>query len=87
MMTKLEQKLIELGYEKREVFYQNNDIYRTKYIKSVNNVSYIEINVYESYTYSVINEYSITDQSIIDKIQQAFNTMQKDLGILKECEV
>ena len=85
-MTKLEEKLIELGYEKREVFYQNNDIYRTKYIKSVNNVSYIEINVYEKYTYSVINEYAITDQSQIDKIQQAFNEMQKDLEILKECE-
>ena len=85
-MTKLEQKLIELGYEKREVFYQNNDIYRTKYIKSVNNVSYIEINVYESYTYSVINEYSITDQSIIDKIQQAFDEMQKDVEVLKQCQ-
>lgn len=86
MMTKLEQKLIELEYEKREVFYQNNDIYRTKYIKSVNNVSYIEINVYESYTYSVINEYSITDQSIIDKIQQAFDEMQNDLEELKKCQ-
>lgn len=85
-MTKLEEKLIELGYEKREVFYQNNDIYRTKYIKSVNNVSYIEINVYENYTCSVINEYSITDQSIIDKIQQSFNTMQKDLEVLKQYE-
>ena len=83
-MTKLEKKLIELGYEKREVFYQNNDIYRTKYIKSVNNVAYIELNVYEKYTYCVNNEYAITDQSMIDKIQQAFNTLQQDLELLKE---
>ena len=83
-MTKLEKKLLELGYEKREVFYQNNNIHRTKYIKSVNNVAYIEINVYENYTYSVINEYSITDQSIIDNLQQAFNVMQKDLEELKK---
>ena len=85
-MTKLEEKLIELGYEKREVFYQNNNIYRTKYIKSVNNVAYIEINVYENYTYYVRNEYAISNQSMIDKIQQAFNVMQRDLEILKECE-
>lgn len=85
-MSRLEDKLIELGYEKREVSYQNNNIYRTKYIKSVNNVAYIEINVYENYTYFVRNEYAISNQSMIDKIQQAFNEMQKDLEILKECE-
>lgn len=84
--TKLEEKLIDLGYEKREVFYQNNNIYRIKYIKSVNNVAYIELNVYENYTYCVRNEYSITDQSMIDRIQQAFNIMQKDLELLKEIE-
>lgn len=85
-MTKLEEKLIELGYEKREVFYHYNGIYRTKYIKSVNNVAYIEFNVYEKYICYVKNEYAITDQSMIDKIQQAYNEMQKDLEELKKYE-
>ena len=83
-MTKLEEKLIELGYEKSEDFYFNNKIYRTRYIKSINNVAYIEINIYEKYIAEVKLEYSITDQSIIDKIQQAFDEMQKDLEELKK---
>lgn len=88
-MSRLEEKLIELGYEfdHYEVFTRQNS-YR-KVIGDINNCAGIfiytnkNINKIESY-YSING--TVTSQIHIDNLQQAFDVMQKDLEILKECE-
>ena len=78
-MTKLEEKLIELGYE---------NVYGYVYIKRLNSIYSISFEVYSSVYYcSTYREIkSFRKQQDIDDLQQAFNTMQKDLEVLKECE-
>ena len=80
-MIKLEQKLIELGYE-----IYHKDEYSITWCKSYS-IGYIHIEIRKD---KIINSCikSITDlfftQNHIDYLQQTFNEMQKDLNILKE---
>ena len=86
-MTKLEQKLIELGYE----------IY-LKEFNTVSKLAYKTINKYDiklrlNKEITKIKAFGVVDECIelyinsqeqIDNLQQAFNIMQKDLEILKQ---
>ena len=76
-MTKLEEKLKELGYE--------NYIYYWQKPKWVNN-TFIVVRINEDLTGS-LGDCIIKSQQDIDNLQQAFNEMQKDLEELKNEEV
>ena len=90
-MTKLEEKLIELGYERKEFLY----VWFCKRI-TLNDLNfYIVISIkdnkitnYRVYINTIGNQYIpiITDQHEIDTLQQTFNIMQKDLEVLREYE-
>ena len=86
-MTKLEQKLIELGYEK-EITYVSSNVF-SKYIVTLTMTYCISIEldiqgkVETGYVDS--NHYFKTQQEIND-LQQAFNEMQEDLEELKKYE-
>ena len=80
--SKLEEKLIELGYE-----YE----YFESYIKHFNRFVKIDINL--TIDKEKINCFSVeydachfTRQKQIDNLQQAFDVMTRDLEILKEYE-
>lgn len=95
-MTKLEQKLIELGYEERyslfglekyflkqnyAVDYKIEDWFFKIHLnsdKTIITYACVEINGDDNY----IQFYS---QKRIDNLQQAFNQLQNDLEVLKEC--
>ena len=82
-MTKLEEKLIELGYVEDKCYsnvykkIENKNIFiiRLNY-KNRNKIDYICIE----------NAYYIETQQDIDHLQQAFNQLQNDLEVLKEYE-
>lgn len=81
-MTKLEEKLQELGYK--------NSVFQNRYIKYYEETdNYILIKLsnckdeIKSYLYW---QSAFYEQEHIETLQQAFNEMQKDLEILKECE-
>lgn len=77
-MTKLEQKLLELGYKKREYS-------KVQYFKSIaGGIIHLDTTDLES-TY-VEPKYIIHFQRDIDTLQQAFDEMQKDLEELKKCQ-
>ena len=81
-MTKLEEKLIELGYELER---EEDSIIACK---NVNHNCDIVIGVWDSkikyyYLYTYFTRH-IRRQDTIDNLQQAFDEMQKDLEILKE---
>lgn len=87
-MTKLEEKLIELGYEfdHYEVF-QRQNTYR-KFFGDINCAGifiYTNKNINKIESYYAINGV-VTSQIHIDTLQQAFNEMQKDLEELKQYE-
>lgn len=80
-MTKLEEKLIELGYK-----YVYNS-----YIKNVNGV-YIWVEPWDE-KFSKIHKMFVYDhiqyikqQNHLDMLQQAFDVMKKDLEELKQCQ-
>lgn len=82
-MTKLEQKLIELGY----VYIQHNDYFKKQFTR------YIYISIELDNNKLKVNDYGVDykteyfrKQHQLDKLQQAFNEMQKDLEVLKEYE-
>ena len=77
-MTKLEQKLIQLGYV--------SDRFPTIYSKK--KLLKYEINFSIGYGIECYMEtfMLVRTQQDLDELQQAFNEMQKDLEILKECE-
>lgn len=75
-MNKLEQKLIELGYETNCEIYQ---IWLKGNIQIVTFYGRIE-------NYCVIVPNNIYRQQDIDGIQQEFNVLQQDLDVLKEYE-
>ena len=84
MMTKLEAKLVELGYE--QLNYKNDDYltYRkfTKFQCTIAiGLSNDRSRIHKSY----IND-KIISQHDIDNLQLAFNQMQKDLKELKQCQ-
>ena len=82
-MTKLEEKLKELGYE---LFYITN-LYQ--YGKRFN-MGYITI-LTDTENKQIIRSFiapiAITNQRNIDSLQQAFNEMQKDLEELRKYEI
>lgn len=92
-MTKLEQKLIELGYildyEKQEMYVGGVWIYR-HYLKPCNKYFHLKI-VYEIQTNSkTYTLFPIKEPKFIWQIskytklrEQAFNQLQKDLEVLK----
>ena len=77
-MTKLEQKLIELGYSQEKY----NGIIYFKYVDRC----YLFINSHNLKKYGVeCPMMTYTEQRHIDNLQQAFNQLQFDLKELKEC--
>lgn len=78
-MSKLENKLIELGYEYHNLY----NIWEKH-----SNGFIIKIFVSDCIKGIVTQLSSFKTQKYIDYLQQAFNELQKDLEILKkECEV
>lgn len=82
-MTKLEEKLKELGYEHTHVnghWYKEYDGNKSIFIYTDEH--------YEKIRYYYIHFYSFIEcQNDIDEIQQAFNEMQKDLQKLTKEEL
>lgn len=84
-MTKLEQKLIQLGY--KDVYFGNwHKVTKHKFVKKIvvlNN----EINTDKCGVYWIKKSSNrlYTTQQDIDNLQQAFNQLQQDLEVLKEC--
>lgn len=80
MMTKLEEKLIELGYN--GVFVGNdNNIYYKKQTKRI----VLDFECKKIITsYLRLSSLEIDNQKQIKRIQQAFNQLQKDLEELKD---
>ena len=79
-MTKLEKKLIELGYEEQRIYWR----------KDMNNGVPIQLHVFKTIEKIMgcldFNMRNISEQWHIDNLQQAFNQLQKDLEVLKEYE-
>ena len=82
-MTKLEEKLIELGYEK-------NIGYRKEFWSEDNYIGVFIVIVgkekINDYRVMVASPFSFSKQEHIDLLQLAYNTMQKDLEDLKKCQ-
>ena len=87
-MTKLEEKLLKLGYKKchsRDYNFEG----LTSYLKLIpNNHIVIFVNKESGCIdyHKVIPFHDFQIQEDIDNLQQAFNEMQKDLEVLKEYE-
>jgi TfoX/Sxy family transcriptional regulator of competence genes len=81
-MTKLEQKLIELGYDGMFVGNDNNIYYKKQTKRIVLNSKCEKIVT----SYLRLPSLEIDSQKQIKNIQQAFNQLQNDLKELKEYE-
>lgn len=84
-MTKLEQKLIELGYRS---YYNSLTHEHHRYYKQFSNIIGMNITInYGKITVSNVEYFShlFYKQDQIDNLQQAFNQLQNDLKELKEC--
>ena len=81
-MTKLEEKLIELGYVKLTHNYMTK---LTRYKKDFD-FSYIHFHIRDNeiVMYGVSPTYDYQTQYEVDDLQKAFNKLQKDLEVLKE---
>lgn len=79
-MTKLEKKLIELGYIK----HTPRSLKWGKYVKGYEVLIDTSIKPFKSYI--VMECFWLNKQEHIDNLQQAFNEMQKDLKVLRGCE-
>lgn len=84
-MTKLEEKLIELGYEQYVTL-------KHLYLKNIDNAR-ILLWLNKSHTNITKDSGVLKNESIyvrkqqdIDNLQQAFNVMQRDLEELKKCQ-
>lgn len=79
-MTKMEEKLIELGYEFDHYAYRKpiGDIDCAIIIIFTNK------NMNKIVSYYVINGI-VKSQEQINNLQQAYNEMQKDLEVLRQC--
>ena len=75
-MTKLEQKLIELGYQDYQYYWQ-----KTRWI----NDTFVIIKISKDLKGS-IKDLFVNSQEHINNIQQAYNELQKDLEELKQCQ-
>lgn len=82
-MTKLEEKLYELGY----TYFYHSGCFKKKFSRFI--FISIELNNDKTEVDDFGVDYKtdlIRKQYQIDTLQLAFNEMQKDLEILKECE-
>ena len=75
MMTKLEEKLIELGYQDYQYYWQ-----KTRWI----NDTFVIVQISKDLKGS-IKDLFVNSQEHINNIQQAYNEMQKDLDVLRQC--
>lgn len=75
-MTNLEQKLLELGYQDYQYYYQ-----KTRWI----NDTFVIVQISKDLKGS-IKDLFVNSQEHINNIQQAFNEMQKDLEELNNVE-
>ena len=75
-MNKLEQKLIELGYERFVLSVYTKDIFKNSLF-----IRFKENKILK--THIVVNESVLTQQDI-DNLQQAFNVLLQDLEVLKD---
>lgn len=83
-MTKLEEKLIELGYE----YVESINCFGKKHSRFIS--IFIELNKDKSKVNDYDVEYNICrfkKQQQIDNLQQAFDVMQQDLEELKKYEI
>lgn len=84
-MTKLEQKLIELGYKQDQFI-------STIFYGEIKNDCRFHKDIFLNDLLTEVKAHKVTPfcafraQQDIDDLQQAFNELQKDLEILKECE-
>lgn len=85
-MTKLEEKLIELGYEYRDYIFLKERNY-IKWIGKHNININVEIKNKKKIKSNYIVSSIILTQQDIDNLQQAFNELQKDLEELKKYEI
>ena len=89
-MSRLEEKLIELGYRKtKTVYFAQNEIPYIFYEKEYCCRADICIILYDDKIedYYVESDYiRFSKQQALNNLQQAFNEMQKDLEVLKEYE-
>ena len=79
-MTKLEEKLIEMGYKKTTYFDINDVIWWKGSIAIATKKRALKI------LRATVQVGYVDDQSQIDDLQQAFNVLQNDLEILNELE-
>lgn len=84
-MTKLEEKLIELGYEpKGDIFYVKDCGNLELAINVENNI------ILKDYSCLNVKEISIYDKemllTILNAIKRAYNQLQQDLVVLREYE-
>lgn len=83
-MTKLEIKLIVLGYGKDyERSYENETYYLKHYKDFLTLHINVEVDGYITHSYVEISRCFACQQDI-DDLQQAFNQLQKDLEVLKD---
>lgn len=92
-MTKLEEKLVELGYQHKQTYKSE-----TYYIKKYNEANGIIISLYlengiiqrDFCQVEMPDAYAFNSQQVIDTIYkiitQAFNQLQQDLEVLREYE-
>lgn len=77
-MSRLEQKLLELGYQQSP--------HTNRFIKVMNDIVFT---IVTNYSDKIIEKYAVVcveTQQDIDNLQQAFNQLQNDLKELKEYE-
>lgn len=85
-MTKLEEKLLELGYKS---YYDSLIHKHHRYYKQFSNIIGMNISIKnDKITVSNVEygSYFFYKQQNIDNLQQAFNQLQKDLEVLREYE-
>ena len=80
-MKKLEQKLIQLGYEQIDIL--KNHYVKRFCIGILIHIAFDRNNKYSGYV-KELPLYMFDSQSQIDNLQQAFNQLQSDLEVLKE---
>ena len=89
-LSKIEQKIIELGYKKIKTVQFEGDLIPYVYFKKEhsNNINiYIVLYNDKIDDYGVDNGYQlITQRTVIKRLREAFNLMKQDLKNIKECE-
>ena len=83
MMTKLEQKLQELGYEQQKLYKQ---LFEKEFNCALHKTIFLNDQLTKVKGHKISPYGAFRTQQDIDNLQQAFNEMQRDLEILKECK-